>query len=209
MVCQFWVCLLIFLLLGFTHCFVIQSCFCRYHRLNLRCGCVSTANWRAHWGAKQPWFFKEKTTSRGLLSLGRCGGGWPHIWEMLCAFLCVLVLGFSLPGTTTVPLYHSPAWFLWHVPFMYSARGGFRGEHEASGFGSCLVYLAPLKPSNSALPNLKGWRLCAFLTVRLLLVQFLLLSIDLSYTLKDLKLVRKLWFSAVLLWSFALFKHMM
>lgn len=75
---------------------------------------------------------------------------------------------------------------------MYSARGGFRGEHEASGFGSCLVYLAPLKPSNSALPNLKGWRLCAFLTVRLLLVQFLLLSIDLSYTLKDLKLVRKL-----------------
>lgn len=102
--------LVIFLLLGCPRCFAIQSCFGVYHRLNGRCGYTSTANWRAHSGSKQQQFFKEKTKqNKKLEAHSPWAGGvesWPRIWEMLCAFQCVLVRRLSFPGTTTVPLSH-------------------------------------------------------------------------------------------------------
>lgn len=109
-------------------------------------------------------FSKEKPTSTG-----RVGRGADLASGRCCVRSGVLWLHrFSFPGPTTVPLSRFSARFPWQVPCVCCPRGGFKGEHRTSRFGNASLYLAPIKPSNHTVSDLKGWRLCPFLTVQLL-----------------------------------------
>lgn len=159
--CQFWVYSVIFLLLGFTRCFVIQSCCFVYHDLNPRCGYVSTANQRARSGAQQQRLFKGEKRQQGCALPGQMWRRDNRTSERCCvnsgAFQCA-GSAFLAPQQFFSPTYpHDfPGRFLAFTVLEVGSEENTNAHH----FGSCSVFLAPIKPSNHTMPYLKGWRLC-------------------------------------------------
>lgn len=148
---------------------MIQSCCLVYRGLSPRCGCVSTANQRAHSGAQQQRLFKGEKYQQGCALPGAdAAEGRPYIWEMLVnsgAFWCTGSAFLAPQQFLSPPYSHNfPGRFL----ALTVLEVGSEENTNAHPFGSCSVFLAPIKPSNRTVPHLKGCRLCQFLTVQLL-----------------------------------------